>query len=103
MRLLAEVGGVNIVTSDDVTGSVTIRMRDVPWDQALDVIMEAKGLGAERKGNLIRVAPQAVLEKERELAIARKTQQVAAGAARDAARAGQLRHGQRPCSRASRR
>jgi type IV pilus assembly protein PilQ len=76
LRLLAEVGGVNIVTSDDVTGSVTIRMRDVPWDQALDVIMEAKGLGAERKGNLIRVAPQSVLEKERELAIARRTQQV---------------------------
>jgi type IV pilus assembly protein PilQ len=76
LRLLAEVGGVNIVTSDDVQGSVTIRMRDVPWDQALDVIMEAKGLGAERKGNLIRVAPQAVLEKERELAIARRTQQV---------------------------
>ncbi len=76
LRLLAEVGGVNIVTSDDVEGSVTIRMRDVPWDQALDVIMEAKGLGAERKGNLIRVAPQSVLEKERELAIARRTQQV---------------------------
>jgi type IV pilus assembly protein PilQ len=76
LRLLAEVGGVNIVTSDDVTGSVTIRMRDVPWDQALDVIMEAKGLGAERRGNLIRVAPQAVLEKERELAIARRNQQV---------------------------
>lgn len=76
LRLLAEVGGVNIVTSDDVAGSVTIRMRDVPWDQALDVIMEAKGLGAERKGNLIRVAPQSVLEKERELAIARRTQQV---------------------------
>lgn len=76
LRLLAEVGGVNIVTSDDVSGSVTIRMRDVPWDQALDVIMEAKGLGAERRGNLIRVAPQSVLEKERELAIARKNQQV---------------------------
>lgn len=76
LRLLAEVGGVNIVTSDDVSGSVTIRMRDVPWDQALDVIMEAKGLGAERKGNLIRVAPQAVLEKERELAIERKKQQM---------------------------
>ncbi len=76
LRLLAEVGGVNVVTSDDVTGSVTIRMRDVPWDQALDVILQAKGLGAERKGNLIRVAPQDVLEKERELAIARQKQQI---------------------------
>jgi type IV pilus assembly protein PilQ len=77
LRLLAEVGGVNVVTSDDVSGSVTIRMRDVPWDQALDVILQAKGLGAERKGNLIRVAPQEVLEKERELALARQKQQIA--------------------------
>ncbi len=77
LRLLAEVGGVNVVTSDDVSGAVTIRMRDVPWDQALDVILQAKGLGAERKGNLIRVAPQEVLEKERELALARQKQQVA--------------------------
>jgi type IV pilus assembly protein PilQ len=76
LRLLSEVGGVNVVTSDDVAGTVTIRMRDVPWDQALDVILQAKGLGAERRGNLIRVAPQDVLEKERELAIARQKQQV---------------------------
>ncbi len=76
LRLLAEVGGVNVVTSDDVDGTVTIRMRDVAWDQALDVILQAKGLGIEKKGNLIRVAPQAVLEKERELAIARQKQQL---------------------------
>lgn len=76
LRLLAEVGGVNIVTSDDVSGSVTIRMRNVPWDQALDVILQAKGLGMVRRGNLIRVAPLATLEKERELAIARQKQQV---------------------------
>lgn len=76
LRLLAEVGGVNIVTSDDVSGTVTIRMRDVPWDQALDVILQAKGLGADQKGNLIRVAPMEVLEKERELAIQRKKQQL---------------------------
>ncbi|MEY4510666.1 MAG: hypothetical protein RLZZ450_2788 [Pseudomonadota bacterium] len=76
LRLLSEVGGVNVVTSDDVSGSVTIRMRDVPWDQALDVILQAKGLGAERRGNLIRVAPNDVLEKERELAIARQKQQI---------------------------
>jgi type IV pilus assembly protein PilQ len=73
LRLLAEVGGVNIVTSDDVSGSVTIRMRDVPWDQALDVILQAKGLGSEKKlGNLIRVAPLEVLEKEREMKIAKQ-------------------------------
>ncbi len=75
LRLLADVGGVNIVTADDVTGSVTIRMRNVPWDQALDVILQAKGLGMVRRGNLIRVAPLETLEKEREAAIARQKQQ----------------------------
>ncbi len=76
LRLLAEVGGVNIVTSDDVTGTVTIRMRNVPWDQALDVILQAKGLGMVRRGNLIRVALLVTLEKERELALARRKQNV---------------------------
>ena len=74
LRLLAEVGGVNIVTSDEVSGQVTIRMRNVPWDQALDVILQAKGLGMVRRGNLIRVAPLETLEKEREAAIARAKQ-----------------------------
>jgi type IV pilus assembly protein PilQ len=74
LRLLAEVGGVNIVTSDDVDGTVTIRMRNVPWDQALEVILQAKGLGMVRRGNLIRVAPLETLEKERELAIERRKQ-----------------------------
>ncbi len=76
LRLLADVGGVNIVTSDDVRGEVTIKMRDVPWDHALDVVLRAKSLGQAREGNLIRVAPMAVLEKELEAEIARKKQQV---------------------------
>ena len=76
LRLLAEVGNVNVITADDVSGSVTIKMKSVPWDQALDIILGAKGLGQVRKGNLIRVAPQSVLEKEREMAIARQKQQV---------------------------
>ena len=76
LRLISEVGGVNVVTADDVSGTVTIRMRNVPWDQALDVILQAKGLGMVRRGNLIRVAPLATLEKEREAAIARRKQEV---------------------------
>jgi type IV pilus assembly protein PilQ len=63
------------VTGDDVSGSITIRMRNVPWDQALDVILQAKGLGMVRRANLIRVAPLSTLEKEREAAIARRKQQ----------------------------
>ena len=75
LRLLAEVGNVNIVTSDDVSGQVTIRMRNVPWDQALDVILAARSLGLQRQGNIIRVAPQATLDKEREMQIERLRQQ----------------------------
>lgn len=76
LRLLADVGQVNIVTADNVSGSVTIRMRNVPWDQALDVVLQAKGLGMVRQANMIRVAPLADLEREREMQIARRQQEV---------------------------
>ncbi|HEY3234780.1 MAG TPA: type IV pilus secretin PilQ [Polyangiaceae bacterium] len=76
LRLLADVGRVNVVTADNVTGSVSIRMRNVPWDQALDVVLQSKGLGMVRQGNMIRVAPMADLEKERELEVARRQQEV---------------------------
>ena len=75
LRLLADVGHVNIVTADNVTGTVTIRMRNVPWDQALDVILQAKNLGVVRQANMLRVAPLAELEKEREMTIARLKQE----------------------------
>src|SRR5262249_5687119 len=71
LRLLSDVGQVNIITSDDVKGTITIRMRDVPWDQALEVILKSKGLGMQREGNLIRVAPMLQLEKEVEAEVAR--------------------------------
>ncbi len=74
LRLLSDFGGVNIVLSDDVKGEVTIKMNDVPWDQALDIILRAKLLGQVREGNLIRVAPLQVLEKELEQEIARQKQ-----------------------------
>ncbi|MBN2191880.1 MAG: type IV pilus secretin PilQ [Polyangiaceae bacterium] len=77
LRLLADVGRVNIITSDSVDGTVTIRMRNVPWDQALDVVLQSKKLGMIRQGNLIRVAPLADLEKERELELARRKQAIA--------------------------
>ncbi|NOZ84705.1 MAG: type IV pilus secretin PilQ [Deltaproteobacteria bacterium] len=72
LRLIAEVSHLNIVTSDDVSGKVTVRLVNVPWDQALDIILKTKGLGQEREGNIIRVAPLTVLEKEKEMALARK-------------------------------
>ncbi|HZU82795.1 MAG TPA: type IV pilus secretin PilQ, partial [Polyangiaceae bacterium] len=75
LRLLADTGHVNIVTGDDVSGTITIRMRNVPWDQVLDVVLQAKGLGMVRQGNLIRVAPLAQLQKERELRLAQQKQE----------------------------
>jgi type IV pilus assembly protein PilQ len=72
LRLFSDVGKVNIVTSDAVSGTVTIKMRNVAWDQALETVLQAKGLGMVRQGNMIRVAPLADLNKERELAIARR-------------------------------
>jgi len=76
LRLLADVGQVNIVTADNVSGSVTIRMRNVPWDQALDVVLQSKNLGMVRQANMIRVAPLDALENERKLQIARRLQEV---------------------------
>ncbi len=69
LRLIAEVGNVNIVTGEDVSGAVTVRMRDVPWDLALETILQARGLGMVRSGNLIRVAPIARLQAELEARI----------------------------------
>ena len=65
LRLIAEVGKVNIIAGGDVQGKVTTRMVDVPWDQALDVILKINGLAQERTGNIIRVAPLEKFTNER--------------------------------------
>lgn len=57
LRLIAEVSGLNIIAGPDVKGTVTTRMVDIPWDQALDVVLKINGLGKEQQGNIIRVAP----------------------------------------------
>ena len=61
LQLLADASGQNIVVSDSVGGSVTLRLQNVPWDQALAIILRNKGLGQVRQGNVIIVAPQAEL------------------------------------------
>lgn len=58
LQVIADFTNFNIVTSDSVTGSVTLRLQDVPWDQALDIILQAKGLGMRKTGNVIWVAPK---------------------------------------------
>jgi type IV pilus assembly protein PilQ len=61
LQLLADASGQNIVVSDSVTGNVTLRLQNVPWDQALDIVLRTKGLDKRRDGNVIIVAPQAEL------------------------------------------
>lgn len=57
LQVLADFTGLNFVVSDTVKGSLTLRLKDVPWDQALDLIVDAKGLAMRRKGNVLTVAP----------------------------------------------
>jgi len=63
LQLIADISKLNLVASDSVGGSVTLRLVNVPWDQALDVILRAKSLDKRRNGNVIWVAPQAELAK----------------------------------------
>jgi len=58
LQVIADFTNFNIITSDSVTGSVTLRLQDVPWDQALDIILQAKGLGMRKTGNVLWVAPR---------------------------------------------
>lgn len=64
LQILADFTHVNIVASDAVDGNVTLRLQDVPWDQALDLVLKSRGLGKRQEGNIIRVAPLAELNKE---------------------------------------
>lgn len=66
LRIIAEVSNLNIIASDDVTGKVTLRLIDVPWDQALDVILKTNGLDKVQEGNVVRIAPIERLRQERE-------------------------------------
>jgi len=64
LRLIAEVSNFNVITADDVSGKITMRLVDVPWDQALDVVLQAKGLGKIQVGNVIWVAPRDALKRQ---------------------------------------
>jgi type IV pilus assembly protein PilQ len=69
LQLIADVSDLNIVVSDSVQGNVTLRLINVPWDQALDIVLQAKGLDKRKRGNVIWVAPQKEIS-DREEAIA---------------------------------
>jgi type IV pilus assembly protein PilQ len=58
LQVIADFTNFNVVTSDTVTGTSTLRLKDVPWDQALDVILQSKGLGVRKSGNVLWIAPK---------------------------------------------
>ena len=61
LQIIADFTGLNMVVSDSVKGSISLRLKDVPWDQALDIILKTKGLGMRKMGNVMLVAPSAEL------------------------------------------
>ncbi|HEU4342027.1 MAG TPA: type IV pilus secretin PilQ, partial [Candidatus Binatia bacterium] len=69
-RLLAEVSGLNIVVTNDVNQKVTIRLVEVPWDQALDLLIETNGLGKEQLNNVVRISTAGTLKSEKDALIA---------------------------------
>jgi type IV pilus assembly protein PilQ len=81
LRIIADVSGMNVIAGSDVQGKVTVRLVNVEWQQALDVILKINNMGYEMDGNVIRVAPLAKLEAERK---AREDVRVAAANARQA-------------------
>jgi type IV pilus assembly protein PilQ len=58
LQVIADFTGLNIITSDTVNGSLTLRLKDVPWDQALDIILQTKGLDMRKNGNIVLIAPR---------------------------------------------
>lgn len=68
LQVIADFTGLNIITSDTVTGNLTLRLKDVPWDQAMDIITQSKGLSMRKTGNVILVAPaDEVAAKEKQV------------------------------------
>ncbi|MFN7484738.1 MAG: type IV pilus secretin PilQ [Betaproteobacteria bacterium] len=67
LQVIADFTNFNVVTSDTVTGTVTLRLKDVPWDQALDIILQSKGLGVRKNGNVLWIAPKDELTAKEQL------------------------------------
>jgi type IV pilus assembly protein PilQ len=74
LQVIADFTNFNVVTSDTVTGNVTLRLKDVPWDQALDIIMQAKGLGVRKSGNVLWIAPKDEINAKEKIDLEAKAQ-----------------------------
>ncbi len=69
LQVIADFTGLNIITRDTVAGSLTLRLKDVPWDQALDIILQSKGLSKRKNGNVVLIAPSDELATQEKLAL----------------------------------
>jgi len=76
LRFIAEFADVNVVASDEVTGKVTVKLKDVPWDEALSAVLQAKGLAAQRVGHVIRVASIESIKSEQQSSLEAKKAQI---------------------------
>jgi len=74
LQAIADISGLNIITSDSVTGNLTLRLKDVPWDQALDVVLQAKGLDMRKNGSVLWIAPREELLTKEKLELEQKAQ-----------------------------
>ncbi len=74
LQIIADFTGLNIVVSDSVTGRITLRLKNVPWDQALEIITQTKGLTQRRSGNVIYVAPTAEIAQREKLELEARKQ-----------------------------
>ncbi|WP_462321365.1 type IV pilus secretin PilQ [Halochromatium sp.] len=74
LQLLADFTGLNLIASDTVSGSITLRLKDVPWDQALDIILKTKGLSMRQTGNVIMVAPTQEIAAQEKLELESRQQ-----------------------------
>jgi len=74
LQVIADFTGLNIITSDTVSGNLTLRLKDVPWDQALDIILQSKGLDMRKTGNVVWIAPSDELATKEKLALEARQQ-----------------------------
>jgi type IV pilus assembly protein PilQ len=74
LQAVADISGLNIIASDSVSGSLTLQLKQVPWDQALDVIMQAKGLDMRKNGNVLWIAPKEEMLTKEKLELEQKAQ-----------------------------
>ncbi|MGZ5779951.1 MAG: type IV pilus secretin PilQ, partial [Burkholderiaceae bacterium] len=74
LQVIADFTGLNIITSDTVSGNLTLRLKDVPWDQALDIVMQAKGLDMRKNGSVLWIAPKDELLTKEKLELEQRSQ-----------------------------